>query len=140
MGVATGHCSPLRVEFPAAAEELPAVRHRLRDWLARILPDPDRVYDLLLAAGEACTNSVEHGHEGDRRPVCLDAALDRGLIRITVTDTGRWVGRGTAETDRGDTVSVRGRGMALMRSLVDDVRVTIREAGTTVELAAPLAA
>ncbi|MFC8042089.1 ATP-binding protein [Nocardia sp. NPDC057353] len=130
-----GEEAALRVEFPAAAEELPAVRSRLRGWLARAVPDADRAYDLLLAAGEACTNSVEHGHRGDRGPVRLVAELRRGEVRITVTDSGRWLPRATIREN--GTVQRRGRGLALMRELTAHTRLTILESGTTVELCAP---
>ncbi|MEV0355724.1 ATP-binding protein [Nocardia sp. NPDC050697] len=127
----------LRVEFPAAAEELPGVRGRLRTWLAGAVADPDRAYDLLLAAGEACTNSVEHGHRGDRGPVRLVAEVRRGEVRITVTDSGRWIPRARIRESKADRP--RGRGLALMRELTTHTRLTILDSGTTVELCAPAA-
>lgn len=130
-----GEQAALRIEFPAAADELPAVRGRLRGWLAGAVADRDRAYDLLLAAGEACTNSVEHGHRGDGGPVRLVAEVRRGEVRITVTDSGRWIPRATIRGSKG--VQRRGRGLALMRELTAHTRLTILESGTTVELCAP---
>ncbi|MFC8527291.1 ATP-binding protein [Nocardia sp. NPDC057227] len=132
-----GDQAALRIEFPAAADELPAVRGRLRGWLAGAVADQGRAYDLLLAAGEACTNSVEHGHRGDRGPVRLVAELRRGEVRITVTDSGRWIPR--AKIRESKATQLRGRGLALMRELTTYTRLTILDSGTTVELCAPAA-
>ncbi|MCM6775386.1 ATP-binding protein [Nocardia sp. CDC159] len=117
---------PLHIEFRAVSEELGRVRALLRPWLARVITDPHQAYDLLLAVSEACSNSIEHGHHGDGRAIRLHAvAEDR--VRITVTDTGTWL----APSE--DPGSDRGRGLALMRTLVPDTRVTPGADGTTVE-------
>ncbi|MFC8045814.1 ATP-binding protein [Nocardia sp. NPDC057353] len=121
----------LRQEFPAAAEELAGVRTRLRDWLAGVLTDPRHAYDLLLAAIEACTNAVEHGHRGDRRPILLEARVQRDMVRVTVTDHGQWKTPAAGATNRG-------RGLALIGALVPESRITVGDGGTVVELAAPL--
>ncbi|WP_216908626.1 ATP-binding protein [Nocardia noduli] len=129
----------LVAEFPAAAVELAPVRHELRQWLAQTIPDPARAYDLLLAAGEACSNSIEHGHHGDQRTIRLEAAVENGNVRITIADTGQWLSRDhEPDSVRGRTDSHRGRGLAIIRALVPDTSVTVIESGTTVELIAPL--
>ncbi|MGN2638059.1 ATP-binding protein [Nocardia takedensis] len=130
MGDAT---TPLRVEFPAAPDQLPVVRARLRQWLSAALPDPDRAYDLLLAVCEACTNSIEHGHRGDGGPIRLDAVLDADTVRVTVTDHGRWAPHDPQPDSR------RGRGLALMRALVPDTDLLVLDDGTTVRFAVPVA-
>ena len=124
--------TPLRFEFPAAPDQLSAVRARLRQWLTRHLPDPDRAYDLLLAVCEACTNSVEHGHRGDGRPIRLDAVRESDTVCVTVTDHGRWVPNDPHPDSR------RGRGLALMRALVPDTSLTVHDDGTTVRFAVPV--
>ncbi|MFC8042890.1 ATP-binding protein [Nocardia sp. NPDC057353] len=130
---------PLRIEFPADPDQLPAVRGRLREWLAGTLADPGRAYDLLLAAGEACANAIEHGHAGDRRPIRLEAIVARGVVLIGVSDHGHWVTRPAApDAERGHTESLRGRGLTLIKALVDESRVTVLDSGTTVTLSMPL--
>ncbi|UGT62592.1 ATP-binding protein [Nocardia asteroides] len=122
----------LRQEFPAAAEELAGVRRRLREWLAGVLTDPRHAYDLLLAAIEACTNAVEHGHNSDRRPILLEARVQQDMVRVTVTDHGHW-----KQPSAGGSTN-RGRGLALIGALVPESRITVGDTGTIVELAAPL--
>lgn len=126
----------LRADFPAAARHLADVRHRLADWLDRVVPDPRRAYDLLLAAGEACTNAVEHGHHSDQRPIRLEAAVHGDTVCITISDNGHWVP--PADLAAGTGPTLRGRGLAMIEALVPHSRITVGEHGTTVELRAPL--
>lgn len=129
-----GDCPRLCVDFPADPGELPGVRGQLRDWLSGLALDPARAYDLLLAAGEACTNSVEHGHRGDRRPVRVEALVHEGMVRVTVSDGGSWA-EPAAPAGR---PALRGHGVAMMRALVADFDLTVGAAGTTVALSVPL--
>jgi anti-anti-sigma factor len=83
--------------------------------------------DLLLAAGEAVANAVEHAGAGT---VELRAALvEAGVVELTVADDGTWKEQ-VQETHRG-------RGVGLMRALVDEVIVERGEGaarGTVVRL------
>ncbi|MEV0355076.1 ATP-binding protein [Nocardia sp. NPDC050697] len=134
-----GAVEPLRIEFPASPDQLPGVRRRLRRWLDGMMPDPQRAYDLLLAAGEACANAIEHGHAGDRQPIRLEAIVARGVISIGISDHGHWVTRPAApDSERGRVESLRGRGLHMIRALVDESRVTVLDSGTTVTLSMPL--
>ncbi|WP_067701318.1 ATP-binding protein [Nocardia jejuensis] len=122
------------LEFRAVNEELQRVRHALRNWLRDIVTDEHHAYDILLAVGEACTNSVEHGHRGDGRNLRVRATADDVQVRITIVDGGTWrVHRSLPDTDRG-------RGLRLMRTLVPEVNIRTSGTGTVVELATPLSA
>ncbi|MFC6010423.1 ATP-binding protein [Nocardia lasii] len=118
----------LHVDFPAEAGRLAQVRRALSAWLAQAGVHPDQAYDIVLAAGEACTNAVEHGHRGDGGPVRLAVALLGDQVRVVVTDRGRWA---TPDTSGEHS---RGRGMGLMRDLSTEFAVTSSEAGTVVEM------
>jgi serine/threonine-protein kinase RsbW len=115
-----------RRRFPARADELAALRGALRSWLADAgVPGPDWP-DVVLAVGEACTNAVEHGHASVGGDVEVTAQLDGGVLTIRVRDGGAWRTPGAP----GD----RGRGIGIMRQLMEDVAVDSDGAGTTVTL------
>lgn len=77
----------------SAPKQIPVARERLRDWLAGLAVAPKRELDILLATGEAVTNAIEHGSDGEpRRTVSVEAFVRRQTIAVTVSDTGRWVG------------------------------------------------
>jgi anti-anti-sigma factor len=119
---------PLRVEFPAVPASLPVLRRRLSAWLGGLgMGEQDRV-GVMVAAGEACANAAEHAYR-DVEPgvVRVSAAVDvDGLLTVTVSDDGRWR---PPDRDPGD----RGRGLLIMRQLVDSVALE-ESAGTTVTL------
>ncbi|MEU5692979.1 SpoIIE family protein phosphatase [Actinosynnema sp. NPDC020468] len=123
------HPAPLEMSFTAAAAHLAPVRHALRDWLTRCdLPDP-QAQAVLVAAGEACSNAVEHGHrDTPGRTVTLSALVTVDDLRVTVVDTGSWKPPTGTDDDH------RGRGLLLMRELMDDVSVVTEPTGTTVDL------
>jgi serine phosphatase RsbU (regulator of sigma subunit)/anti-sigma regulatory factor (Ser/Thr protein kinase) len=128
------HPGPLELEFPADASQLAPARHALRSWLKRALVNPDRSMDVLIAAGEAVANAIEHGHrhhpEG-RISMAATALVDR--VQLTISDTGSW------KTPQPARDSTRGRGIALMRGLMQEVAIKPGATGTTVHLTAEIA-
>jgi GAF domain-containing protein/anti-sigma regulatory factor (Ser/Thr protein kinase) len=115
----------LRTRWPAQPEALVAVRHLLRRWLRAHGASEDEAYEILVACQEACANAVEHAYAPGRAHFEVDASSHEARIRITIRDRGRWrEPRGTH----------RGRGLALMRSLMQTVEVEHGDDGTVVVL------
>lgn len=91
----------------------------------------ERATDLAVAVTELVANAFEHG----RLPVSV-AARWNGRMSVDVTDAGRpggdpaqW-GRVPPATD-----AVRGRGLWIVRQLMDDVHASTGPGGTVVALA-----
>ncbi|BBZ37229.1 ATP-binding protein [Mycobacterium conspicuum] len=119
------------IVVPATGTEVPVVRDRLHEWLDAVAVDPPRAQDILLAAGEAVTNGIEHGSHCDpRRTVSLEAFIRDDAIVITVADSGRWSGDSSASL-RSDR---RGRGLTLMSGLADRVDTVRDRWGTRVTM------
>ncbi|RBY82966.1 anti-anti-sigma factor [Geodermatophilus sp. TF02-6] len=119
---------PLHLDLSAVPASLPAVRRRLGAWLTALgMGEQDRV-GVMVAAGEAAANAVEHAYRGlEPGRVSVTATVDvDGVLTVTVRDEGRWR---PPDRDPGD----RGRGLMIMRQLVDGV-VLQGEQGTTVTL------
>jgi anti-anti-sigma factor len=119
---------PLVLDLPAVPASLPGVRRRLSAWLTGLgMGEQDRV-GVMVAVGEACANAAEHAYRGaDPGPMHLRAAVDvDGVLTVTVRDEGTWR---PPDRDPGD----RGRGLLIMRQLVDGV-VLEEQRGTTVTL------
>jgi anti-sigma regulatory factor (Ser/Thr protein kinase) len=101
----------------------------LRGWLRSCDVGARLAQDVLVAAGEAIANAIEHGHRHlPGRPVRLRAVSTANQLRLTVTDSGRW--RTTPPGDRG----LRGHGIALMRALMQQVTIEPGPSGTTVDM------
>jgi FixJ family two-component response regulator/anti-sigma regulatory factor (Ser/Thr protein kinase) len=115
----------LALTMPAEPEALISARRALRNWLAEVGVDPEALYDITLATGEACTNAIEHAYAPGEASFDLEATRGESDVVVTVRDYGAW------REPRGQN---RGRGLKLMRTLMDDVNVRREEGGTTVEL------
>jgi anti-sigma regulatory factor (Ser/Thr protein kinase)/putative methionine-R-sulfoxide reductase with GAF domain len=115
----------LHSKWPADAEALADMRSMLRRWLAHWEADDDEIYDITVAVQEASANAVEHAYAPGRAAFEVDATYEDGTITFTVRDRGRW---------RDPRGSNRGRGLPLMRALMDDVEVRQDARGTSVVL------
>ena len=116
-----------RVE--AKFTSLGALRADLRLWLESVDVGRDEIDDVLVAVGEAVTNAIEHGHRQDGRTIGFEARRREGEIELIVDDNGTWQAPRSEDSD-----SDRGRGILLMRQLMDDVLLEPGSAGTKVRL------
>jgi PAS domain S-box-containing protein len=121
--------APLAMNFAVDASDLAPGRAALRGWLTKAGVEPDQIQDVLIAAGEAVANAIEHGHR-DRidGTISLQATAVGDGLQVTVTDTGAW--RTPADT----AGSHRGRGISLMRHLMEDLNIHSSGSGTTVHM------
>lgn len=125
------HPAPLELKFPPHASQLAPTRSALRTWLKQVRVRPDECMNVLIAAGEAVSNAIEHGHRNSPNgTICLDATALVDEVQLTITDTGCWKPAVPPEETQ------RGRGIALMRSLMHEVTIDADTAGTTVHLSA----
>jgi anti-anti-sigma factor len=108
------------------APELRALRADLRTWLAGLSATQSEVNDVLIAVGEACSNSIEHGGAGEDATIDVRARMIGRDIAVSVGDRGVW----RAATEPAD----RGHGLRLMRVLSSGMKVATAESGTRVEL------
>jgi anti-sigma regulatory factor (Ser/Thr protein kinase) len=116
----------LDVDLPAEAGSLQPARAALRAWLAGLEAPPFMQTDLLLAAGEALANSVEHGGASGGRLRLRGHRTAHRLV-VCIGDDGAW----TEPVIR----QGRGRGLRIMRTLMDEVTIDAGPAGTRVDLA-----
>jgi anti-sigma regulatory factor (Ser/Thr protein kinase) len=112
-------------EFPAEPESLAAIRSMLRRWLAHAGADDIEIAEITTACGEAATNAIEHAGTANGARFEVWGRREGSAIEIGVRDQGTW--RSEREDDHG-------RGLDLMRTLMDTVAVQPGEQGTTVSL------
>jgi PAS domain S-box-containing protein len=114
-----------RAEFPATPEALASMRGVLRRWLRHVGGDEQEIAEIVTACGEAATNAIEHAGAGGGAPFEVNGRLEPEGVQITVRDHGVW---------RAPRSGDQGRGLSLMRALMDSVEVTPTPEGTTVRL------
>ncbi|MDQ4049566.1 MAG: SpoIIE family protein phosphatase, partial [Actinomycetota bacterium] len=115
----------LRVELPGDPAELASMRALLRRWLRHAGGTARDVGEILTATGEAASNAIEHAGAPAPSPLEVVGTVAGREVEITVRDYGRW---------RPERADERGRGLLLMRALMDTVEVTPSPEGTTVRL------
>jgi GAF domain-containing protein/anti-sigma regulatory factor (Ser/Thr protein kinase) len=115
----------LHTSWPATSEALVGVRRLLRRWLAVHGAQEEETHDIVVACQEACANAVEHAYGPGHAHFDVTAEHREARIRVTVRDHGRW------RPPRG---SHRGRGLPLMRALMESVDVEHGDKGTVVVL------
>ncbi|OEU90332.1 ATP-binding protein [Streptomyces abyssalis] len=114
-------CLQLRRE----AASVPLARRLLLDAMDSAGVDSEISYELSLALSEACANAVEHGRGEHSDAYCVTTYLDGDQCRIEVADSGP--GFRTSALPRSLPVDAEnGRGMFLIESLADHVRVRNR--------------
>jgi anti-sigma regulatory factor (Ser/Thr protein kinase) len=114
-----------RAELPAQPEALSSMRGLLRRWLRHLRASDQEIAEIVTACGEAATNAIEHAGTAGA-PFEISAGFEGREIRIAIRDFGAW------RTPRGGD---QGRGLSLMRALMDTVSVEPTPEGTTVRLA-----
>jgi anti-sigma regulatory factor (Ser/Thr protein kinase) len=115
----------LGLRLPAVPSSLPRVRHALRRWLGQSGIAQNEIFEISVAVSEAFANAVEHAYAAADAAIEIDARLGDGAVQIDVQDWGRW---------RAPRGAHRGRGLGLMRGLMDEVAVTPGETGTVVRM------
>ncbi len=117
-----------RLRRPARAEELSGIRRQVRSWLREIGVAADDLTDITIAVEERAANSVEHAYLGGTPGmVTLTMSLEPGgTLCLEVRDNGRW--RDSPAPGN------RGRGLDIIRTVMDSVAVNSTAAGTTVRM------
>jgi serine phosphatase RsbU (regulator of sigma subunit)/DNA-binding response OmpR family regulator/anti-sigma regulatory factor (Ser/Thr protein kinase) len=116
----------LDVTLPAEPDSVADARHRLSGWLVGRGVAPDDVFDITLAAGEACNNAVEHAYGPEEGAMFrLLGECSPSAITLHVSDGGSW---------RDPRGSERGRGLRLIAQLMDHMNVRRTTDGTTVQM------
>jgi PAS domain S-box-containing protein len=107
----------VRVTLTPDPHALAALRRMLRRWLTEMGAERDETAAIVMAANEAWQNAIEHGHGWAPVPVSVRfERTDDGVV-IRVRDAG---GRGRPPSDPD-----RGRGIELMRGLMDDTSLDL---------------
>jgi integral membrane sensor domain MASE1/anti-sigma regulatory factor (Ser/Thr protein kinase) len=115
----------LRLRRTAIPAAVPETRQIMKAWLADNGVDGAEAFDILVAASEACSNAVTHAYQLAPGQLQINASIADSELVITVQDSGTW--RSSSPDNTG------GRGMAIMRGLMDRVEVNTAH-GTEVRM------
>ncbi len=123
----------LTLALPRDNQSVPVARRVLKNSLEVLGVRPDCVSDIELALTEACTNVLDHAGDADEYEV--SAGVDGTACVIEVVDRGAGFDGSAKGLADAEPHAEDGRGIQLMRALVDKVTFTSRPAvGTVVHL------
>ncbi len=108
------------------AVSLASLRRVLRRWLSEVGAQEDEITQIVMAANEAWQNALEHGTGFARTTVDVELSFADGTVSMHVQDAGR--------RDRAPADPDRGRGIDLMRALMDEVELDLAAHGSGVTL------
>jgi serine/threonine-protein kinase RsbW len=120
----TGDAEPLRLSLIPELRSLPAARKLFRSWLDAVgAEDAD---DVVLAVHEAVANAVEHAGLSASEVITVEAEVIDDVLRVLVRDSGRW--------RQPPVDGTRGRGLVIMRTVMDRVQFEHLREGTSIEM------
>lgn len=114
-----------RMELPALPDSLSTLRNALKQWLTRIGGTSEEIFAVVTAVGEAAANAIEHAYGPGDAVFDVEAQVEAENLAITIRDKGQW------RAPRGHP---RGRGMEMMRAMMDTVEVVTDHNGTILRL------
>ena len=123
----------LSLALPREELSVPVVRRVLKSSLEALGVESDVVHDIQVALTEAVTNVLDHATHGEEYEV--SAGVDGDICVIEIVDRG--AGFDGSELGHGEAhpSAEEGRGIQIMRALVDKVTFTnIPTIGTVVHL------
>ena len=123
------------LRVPADFALLPQARDFAEEAAAAVGFEQADRHAIRIAFGEAVANAIEHGSQPGG-PIDLRAALEGDSLALYIRDRGTFVPR----VDPRGELPERGRGLAFMSELVDEVELQPSPEGTLVRLAKRLPA
>ena len=125
----------IRLDLPASHKYLSILSACIAELLVRVENIDERealTYNVQLAAHEACANIIDHAYAGQlerRIVITLTLAASPRRLIIDLHDTGCSFDLASVPEPNLDEAHVRGYGLFLMRSLVDEVTYVPRPEG-----------
>lgn len=113
----------VRLTIPAKPEYITLSRLALAG-LSRVRSFPEETLaDLKLALTEACSNSVRHAYDGGEGQVDISFELHDDRLVVEVADDGSGFEPDGAGRGPGDELAEGGLGIAIIRSIADEVEI-----------------
>ena len=120
--------------LPRDAVTVPVARRLCRGAMEELGISRACLHDVALAVTEACANVIEHSSDVDDEYEVI-VSVHEQVCEIRVVDTGRGFDHESLSAAMSETTAERGRGISLMKALVDNVSFDSRpQAGTVVHL------
>jgi anti-sigma regulatory factor (Ser/Thr protein kinase) len=113
---------------------LAEIRSRVVEF-ARSMPfSRDQIEDIRLAVGEAGANAIRHGRAPGSCNIHVKMERYPGCLKVQISDSGCGFDPRSVTVPPPASLRAGGRGIMLMRALVDEVEFHFTSPGTRVDL------
>jgi anti-sigma regulatory factor (Ser/Thr protein kinase) len=129
----TTHVEYVYRAWRAHPRQLAPIRAEVRRWLTPLTLAPEAKQDIVLAVSEAASNAIEHAYPSATPGATVELTFwtEARALCIEIVDHGLWKTPSTHSEGRG-------RGLPIMRALVEFVMIHYDLRGTRVLLRQPL--
>jgi anti-sigma regulatory factor (Ser/Thr protein kinase) len=114
----------ITLSFPSRLELLGMLDKMLEGFVEQMECDEETATAVTISSIEAATNAIQHGHRRDStKLVGMEFVVDDDQLEVRVRDSGPGFDPSSLEdcTDPANLLRARGRGIHIMRSLMDEV-------------------
>lgn len=126
--------SQIRLKIPCEAQFAAIVRLQAEAIARRVAFNEEEIYDIIMAVGEVCDNAIEHGVS--EMGVDVQYLMTPSEFRVEVQDYGQGFDPEGRGLEPPDLFSESGRGIFLMKNLMDRVEIDSQSGrGTRIVLA-----
>jgi serine/threonine-protein kinase RsbW len=126
------------MECVSAPAEIRKVEKFLEQVNKKVRLDDGTFHRLFVSATEAVNNAILHGNKSDpSKKVCLRCVVNSDSVVVSVKDEGKGFDPTNVPNplDEQNLLKESGRGIFLIRSMMDRVEIRASEDGTTIEMA-----
>lgn len=124
-----------RISIPSNQKYLPDVDVFIEGILRGFGADESALADIAISVSELVNNAILHGNKSaSDKAVTVTISKSNGCVEISVTDQGTGFDPSDIESpiDDANLMKEVGRGIFIVRSLMDQVEIEASDRGTTV--------
>jgi serine/threonine-protein kinase RsbW len=124
---------------PSHTENLELIRNFISDIAEKAGLNEMAAMEIEVAVGEACVNAIKHAHQNDEaKPLRLQVKIDKQKLTVLVRDQGQGFDPKKLDGQNAQDVLTKpqngGRGILMMKMLMDEVHFEANGKGTQVRL------
>jgi len=126
-----------KIIIPSSLEYLTDVDSFIEGILRDYGTDESTLADIAISVSELVNNAIEHGNKsGSGKEVSIEIGRNNGEVQITVSDSGKGFDPDHLANPLADENLLKevGRGIFIVKSLMDKVDISTGEHGTTITI------
>ncbi len=119
-------------EYPSALKLVPEIQNEVKKAIKKFVPS-ERLDAIILGVSEAVYNSIKHGNKSDsKKKIFLLIEKDKKTITISILDEGEGFdfSKIPDPTESENILKESGRGIFIIKNVVDNLRYEFSNTGT----------